>query len=180
VSARCVPALAVAFLALLPWPVFGAEWALGPSWLRSDGDEVLGGALAATWRSGRRLAFTVEASLHTGNAGGENLRELAVLAGPRLSPWPTRRLRPFLALKVGGVRARRQVEVFGLAVGASGVCDGGCPAEIGATGEAGGGFDLGLTHRIALRLPEAEYRVSRIAGGWKGGLRVSAGVVAHW
>ena len=75
---------------------------------------------------------------------------------------------------------RRQVVVFGVAVGASGVCDGGCSAEIGATGEAGGGLDVGLTHRISLRLPEAEYRLSRIAGAWKGGLRISAGVVARW
>jgi hypothetical protein len=164
----------------MPGPAFGAELALGPSWLRSDGDEVPGGGLAATWRSGRRLGFTVEASLHMGNAGGEDLRELAVLAGPRLSPWVARRLRPFLALKVGGVSARRQVQVFGVAVGANGVCDGGCPAQVGAAGEAGGGLDVGLTHRITLRLPEAEYRVSRIAGGWKHGLRVSASVVGRW
>ncbi len=179
-SGRRVAAFALVCLAPLPWPVFGAELALGPSWLRSEGDEVPGGALAATWRSGRRLAFTVEASLHTGNAGGENLREVAVLAGPRFSPWVAKRLRPFLALKVGGVSARRQVEVFGVVVGASGVCNGGCPAEIGATGEAGAGLDVGLTHRIALRLPEAEYRLSRIAGGWKGGLRLSAGLVVRW
>jgi hypothetical protein len=177
---RLMAVVLLGYMAAQGGPVFGTELALGPSWLRSNGDEVPGGALAATWRSDRRLAFVLEASLHLGDAGGENLREMAVLVGPRLSPWVEKRLRPFLALKVGGVSARRQVEVFGVVVGANGVCQGSCSAEFGATGEAGGGLDLGLTHRITLRLPEAEYRLSRIAGGWKGGLRVSAGVVARW
>lgn len=179
-SARRVAALVLGCLAPLAPPAFGAELALGPSWLRSNGDEVPGGAFAATWRSDRRLALTLEASLHTGDAGGENLREVALLVGPRFSPRVAKRLRPFLALKAGGVSARRQVEVFGVAVGPSGVCDGSCSSEFGAAGEAGGGLDFGLTHRITLRFPEAEYRLSRIAGSWKGGLRVSAGVVARW
>jgi hypothetical protein len=165
---------------LFALPAPAAEIGLGPSWLRTHGDEVIGGALSATWRGAERLAWIVEASAHVGDTQGESLREIALLAGPHLSPWPQKRLRPFVALKLGAVAARRQISIFGTGVGRDGVCDGGCPSDFGPSAEAGAGIDLRLTQRIVLRIPEAEYRMSRIAGAWDRGLRVSASVVARW
>jgi hypothetical protein len=179
-AAKLSLSLALTGLTLLALPAPAAEIALGPSWLRTHGDEVIGGALSATWRGAERLAYIVEASAHVGDTQGENLREIALLAGAHLSPWPAKRLRPFVALKLGVVAARRQVSIFGTAVGRDGVCDGGCPSDFGPSGEAGAGVDLRLTQRIVLRVPEAEYRMSRIAGAWERGLRVSASVVARW
>jgi hypothetical protein len=99
------------------------------------------------------------------------------MVGPTLAPRRANRLRPFVHVKAGILIARRQVEVFGVAIGADGVCDGGCPWQTSPVLEVGGGLDIGLTPRLALRLPQADYRWSWPGGSTEGELRLSAGMV---
>lgn len=172
------PFLALAAMALLTaGQGAAADLFGGYSSLRSAGDNVRGAGLGFTWRSGRSLRLTAEVSSQIGRAAGDELTSLAVLAGPTFVPWREKRLRPFLQVKAGAGRVRRKVEVFGVAIGPAGVCHGGCPWQTGLVGEAGGGLDLRLTRRFTLRLPQADYRWSRIAGDTERGLRLSAGIV---
>lgn len=166
-----------ALLVVTAWPAAAADLFGGYSSLRSSGDNVRGAGLGFTWRSARPVRFTAELTSQLGPAAGEDLTAVALVAGPTWAPWPVRRLRPFLHVKAGPLFSRRQVEVFGVAIGRDGVCDGGCPWQTGLVAEAGGGLDLRVTDRLALRLPQADYRWSRVAGGTERGLRLSAGLV---
>jgi hypothetical protein len=67
--------------------------------------------------------------------------------------------------------------VFGVSIGADGVCDGGCPYQTGPAAEVGGGLDIRVGGRWAVRLVQADYRVTRLAGETDHALRLSAGVV---
>ena len=162
-----------------PGTVEGAEIALGYSGLQADGSLTHGGALAfASPRGGGRLRLLAEVSAQSGGAsGGERLRELGLLAGAAWAPWPGGRLSPFVSLKAGVVSAQRSVQVFGVSIGAGGVCDGGCPYHTGPAAEVGGGLDLRVGGRWAVRLAQADYRVTRLAGETDHALRLSAGIV---
>jgi hypothetical protein len=157
----------------------GAEIALGYSGLQSDGSLTHGGGLAlASPRGGGRLRLVAEVSAQSGGAsGGERLRELGLFAGAALAPWPGGRLSPFVSLKAGVVSAQRSVQVFGVSIDADGVCDGGCPYQTGPAAEVGGGLDLRVGGRWAVRLVQADYRVTRLAGETDHALRLSAGIV---
>ena len=159
--------------------VEGAEIAIGYSGLRAGGDLTHGGALAfASPRGEGRLRLVVELSGQSGSAvGGERLREFGLLAGASLAPWPNGRLSPFVSLKAGAVSAQRSVTVFGVSIADDGVCDGGCPYQTGPAAEVGGGLDLRVGTRWALRLAEADYRVTRLRGVTDHALRLSAGIV---
>jgi hypothetical protein len=153
------------------------EWSAGYSGLRESGDFVHGAALGARWRTGSALRLALEATAHSGAAAGETRRELALLAGAELAPWHGSRFSPFVSVKGGAVGSSRHVEVFGVSISPTGVCNGSCGYEVGPAAEAGGGVDVRLAGRWALRLPEAEYRIGRIAGTTERGLRLSAGLV---
>ena len=157
----------------------GAEIALGYSGLQADGSLTHGGGLAlASSRGGGRLRLVLDLSAQSGGAsGGERLREIGLLAGAALAPWPSGRLSPFLSLKAGVVSAQRSVTVFGVSIGADGVCDGGCPYQTGPAGEVGGGLDLRIGQRWALRLVQADFRLMHLAGETDHALRLSAGIV---
>jgi hypothetical protein len=159
--------------------VEGAEIALGYSGLQADGSLTHGGGLALAFpRGGGRLRLVAEVSAQSGGAsGGERLRELGLLAGAAWAPWPGGRLSPFVSLKAGVVSAQRSVQVFGVSIGADGVCDGGCPYHTGPAAEVGGGLDLRVGGRWAVRLAQADYRVTRLAGETDHTLRLSAGIV---
>ena len=148
----------------------------GYSSLAAEGDQVAGAALAFRWRLGHTWRLVAEASGQSGLSQGEDLREIAVTAGPVWSPWPKHRLSPFAQVRAGGVFTRSQVEVFGVASNKDGVCDGNCPAETGLVAEGGVGLDVGLTSRLALRLPQVDYRWTS-SGDDAGDLRLSAGLV---
>jgi len=159
--------------------VHASEIALGYSGLSSEGDITHGGGFAlASPRSGGRLRLVLDLSAQSGGAaGGERLRELGLLAGAAFAPWPRGRLSPFVSLKAGVVSAQRSVTVFGVSIGADGVCDGGCPYQTGPAGEVGGGLDLRVGERWALRLVQADFRVMRLAGETGHAVRLSAGIV---
>ena len=157
----------------------GAEIALGYSGLQADGSLTHGGGLGfASPRGGGRLRLIAEVSAQSGGAaGGERLRELGLLAGAALAPWRGGRLSPFVSLAAGLVSAQRSVTVFGVSIGADGVCEGGCPYQTGPAVEVGGGLDLRVGSRWAVRLGQADYRVTRLAGETGHALRLSAGIV---
>jgi hypothetical protein len=148
------------------------EWSAGYSGLRENGDLVHGAALGARWHTDSAVRLALEATAHSGASGGETVREIALLGGPQWEPWRRARLSPFLSVKGGAAGRSSHVEVFGVSISPTGVCSGSCGYDFGPAGEAGGGFDLRLAGRVALR-PEAEYRVRRFAGvterGWRFG-----------
>jgi hypothetical protein len=75
------------------------------------------------------------------------------------------------------VSAQRSVKVFGVSIATDGVCDGGCPYQTGPAAEVGGGLDLRVGRHWAVRLAQADYRVTRLAGETGHALRLSAGIV---
>jgi hypothetical protein len=179
VQALFAAAACVVFLAVGRGRAEGAEIALGYSGLQADGSLTHGGGLAlASPRGGGRLRLLAEVSAQSGGAaGGERLRELGLLAGAAFAPWPGGRLSPFVSMKAGVVSAQRSVTVFGVSIGADGVCDGGCPYQTGPAAEFGGGLDLRVGGRWAVRLAQADYRVTRLAGETDHAVRLSAGIV---
>jgi hypothetical protein len=178
-AARAAVAAAAVLLIASSSRVQGAEIAVGYSGLRAGGDLTHGGALAvASPRNDGRFRLLAELSAQSGGAaGGERLRELGLFAGAALVPWRASRLSPFVSLKAGAVGAQRSVSVFGVSIGAAGVCDGGCPYQTGPAAEIGGGLDLRIDARWAVRLAEADYRVTRLGGVTDHALRLSAGIV---
>jgi hypothetical protein len=177
-----VPAAALVFLVSMtggPATAEASEIALGYSGLRADGDLTHGGGFAfASPRGDGRLRLVAELSAQSGGAaGGERLREIGLLAGAALAPWRSGRLSPFVSLKAGAVSAQRSVSVFGVSIAAGGVCDGGCPYQTGPAAEIGGGLDLRVGGRWAVRVVQADYRVTRLGGETDHALRLSAGIV---
>ena len=171
-------AIALGTTAAGPASVQATEISAGYSGLRSGGDLIHGAALGARWpRGGGSLALLAELSGQSGTAGGESVRDIGLFGGAALAPWSSHRLSPFVSIKVGGLVERRQVDVFGVAIGPTGVCNGGCGYHLGPAAEVGGGLDLRLGGRWALRLAEAAYRVRRIEGATDHALRFAAGIV---
>lgn len=166
----------VALLAAMPAASEAVDVFAAYTNLRTDGANVGGGALGATWGAGA-LRLVVEGTGQFGNARGEDVRDLTLMAGPVLGLRAGRRLQPFVHARAGVLSSRRQVEVFGVGIGPDGVCDGACPSRTGLAGEAGGGLDVAFGARWALRLPQVDYRIARVGSGTARDLRVSAGLV---
>lgn len=173
-SAALVLALACAA------PAHAAEVFGGYSALRLEGDNTNGASLAVTLPLAGPLRLAGEASGQFGLVQGEDLREWAFFAGPVLAPWREGRVSPFVHAKAGIVRSQRQLEVFGVAIGAAGVCAGDCPSQTGFAAELGGGLDLRLTERFAVRLPQVDLRLTGLEDDDATRLRISAGVVYRW
>jgi hypothetical protein len=167
----------VLVLAMVPPAVSSAADVFGGySSLRLQGDDAPGGSLAVSWPVRPSLAVVAEASGQLGLVRGEDLQEWALLGGPSFSPWRGHRLIPFVHVKAGLVRSRRQVDILGVAIGPGGVCDGACPSEFGFAAEAGGGVDFRLSDRFSLRI-QGDYRLVRLESDSAGRLRLSAGLV---
>jgi hypothetical protein len=169
--------LVVIGLALSAFPASAAEVFGGYSMRRIDGDSARGGALGLRVPFARGLAFGVEGTYHSGALGGEDVREMALLAGPVLRLGGGGRLSAFAQARGGVTRERRQIEVFGVAIGPDGVCSGSCPSRTAFAAEAGAGLDLRLGARWSLRLAQADYRLTRSAGEDGRRLRFAAGLV---
>ena len=175
---RLIPALVLLALAAEAAPARATELSASYSGLRQGGDLVHGVTLGAAWpRRAGSLLLLLEASGQDGLSAGESLRGMGLMAGAAAAPWRGRRLSPFVSLKGGMVRERRQVEVFGVAIGPDGVCSGGCPSATGPAAEIGGGLDLRIHGRWAVRLAEADYRVRRLGGRTERGVRLGVGLV---
>jgi outer membrane protein OmpA-like peptidoglycan-associated protein len=104
------------------------------------------------------------------------------LFGPRVSFRNHGRLTPFLQVLGGAARAS-EVSVNGCA-GSILACQP-LPEQTAFALTAGGGLDLRLNHRIALRLFQAEYLLTRFqdptsltgGNGWQSNVRLSTGIV---
>jgi outer membrane immunogenic protein len=116
------------------------------------------------------------ASQHTSNisGSGSDLTLTSFLAGPRYRRTVARRLSPFVQLLIGGAHAGGT-----LAPGSSGIA-GSSSAFAMITG---GGLDIGLTRRIALRAFEADYYLTRFENGGndhQNNLRIAVGVTLRF
>lgn len=152
----------------------------GYSALRLDGATVHGGGVAVRWPLTESMRVVIEGSYNRGLVRGEDLDEWAFLGGLALMPWQAKRVGLFVHAKGGLVASRRQVEVFDVAIGPDGVCDGGCPYSFGPVAELGGGLDLRLTERLAARLAQLDYRLAHVGGETIDSFRLSAGIVYRW
>jgi hypothetical protein len=132
------------------------------------GEEMFHGWHAALgWGIARRLDLVLDASGHRGASGsGHDLDLLAVMAGPRFAR-AGGRVRPFVHLLGGLVRTKAGVRVFDVEIAES-------ETDIG--GAAGGGFDIDVGERWALRL-SGDFRLVEIADGTVSDPRFSAGAV---
>jgi peptidoglycan-associated lipoprotein len=100
---------------------------------------------------------------------GQSLSLLSYQVGPRVY-LPMKRVTPFGQVLVGGAHASNP------AFGGSG------PSANAFAATVGGGIDLSLNRRFALRLIEADYIVTTFSNGvndHQNNLRLSFGVVAH-
>jgi hypothetical protein len=171
------------FVLLALWvasPAAGKDLLGSYSTMRVDDRQMNGAAVAATWRLRETVGVSVQGSLERGLIEGQNFEEWAFLGGPVLTPWPARRLSPFVHVKAGLARSRRQIEVLGVAIGADGICDGGCPYSTGAAAEFGGGLDYRVSDRFSVRVPQVDYRVTQLDEAAAKRLRLSVGIAYRW
>jgi outer membrane immunogenic protein len=136
-----------------------------------------GGSGWVSFNFTRSLALVGEiASQHASNVSstGADLTLTSYLAGPRYTWVRPHRLTPFAQFLVGGAHAGGT-----LAPGSSGL-----PGSSSAFAMvAGGGLDIGLTRRIAVRAFEADYYLTRFDNGvndHQNNLRIEAGVVIRF
>jgi hypothetical protein len=178
VSARAIRHVVAALVVVLAGTAVRAEAGVfaGYSQLRVDGDDARGGALALRRPLFGGLKLDVELTAHQGDVGGDSLREITLMAGPVLQAGGGR-FRPFAHALLGVAHTRQQVEIFGIAIGPDGVCNGSCGGKLGPALSAGAGLDWGLGSRLSLRLPQVDYVLVRMGGQTVHRLRGSAGIV---
>jgi outer membrane protein OmpA-like peptidoglycan-associated protein/opacity protein-like surface antigen len=107
------------------------------------------------------------------------------MAGPRVSWRDHDRLTPFLQV-LGGIARADEVTLEGCTAPIYACTP--LPRETVFTMTAGGGLDYRLNHRIALRLLQAEYLLTRFRDptsltgdtGWQNNVRLSAGIVLRF
>jgi outer membrane protein OmpA-like peptidoglycan-associated protein len=117
---------------------------------------------------------------HTGDYGGVpdvSSNIISYLFGPRVSFRNSSRVTPFIQFLLGGARLSSDAGSLG------------GPTSLTSNGFAlatGGGLDFGLTRRVALRLPQVEYFMTRFDSNLAGApshqnnLRASAGLLLRW
>jgi outer membrane immunogenic protein len=108
------------------------------------------------------------------SSSGADLTLTSFLAGPRYRRTVAGHFAPFVQVLLGGAHAGGS-----LAPGSSGL-----PGSANAFAMiAGGGLDIGLTRRIALRAFEADYYLTRFDNGvndHQNNLRIAAGVIIRF
>ena len=140
----------------------------GYSMLASEGEAKHGGHAALGWGVwGPSLGLLFDVSGHQGrDIEGTDVSVLSLMAGPR-GTFGTGRLRPFVYVIGGVVRSKASVSVFDVEISESSTDFGGA---------AGGGLDIGLGARWAVRLA-GDYRLVSVEGETTDEPRFSAGVV---
>ncbi|MGD0630327.1 MAG: hypothetical protein ABR987_13305 [Terracidiphilus sp.] len=100
------------------------------------------------------------------------------LAGPRLSYRKHDRITPFAQILFGGIRASQETVCT--------VCAPSLPAENAFALTAGGGLDVRVHHRLAIRVIQAEYMMTRFenlttaGSGSQSDVRISTGIVLRF
>lgn len=133
-----------------------------------------GGSGWVAFKFSRSLGLVGEIASQTASnisSSGADLTLTSYLAGPRYAWLHAGRFAPFAQLLLGGAHAGGT-----LAPGSSGM-----PGSANAFAmSAGGGVDIGLTRRIAVRAFEADYYLTRFDNGvndHQNNLRIEAGMV---
>ena len=135
--------------------------------LSSDGETMHGWHTALAWGVWGRIGLLLDVSGHLGSdAEGTDVSLLSVMAGPRFT-FGDGRFRPFVHVIGGIVRSKASISVFDIEISES-------TTDFG--GAAGGGVDVGLGDRWALRVA-GDYRVVKIDDETVSDPRFSAGVV---
>jgi outer membrane immunogenic protein len=143
-----------------------AEVSASYSYLRegsSDGTNANGGSFSVAGNFNRWLGIAGDFGAYHSSPFGLNLNTYTFLAGPRFSVRSDSRVTPFAQVLLGGAHLTAG---YG---GASG-------STSGFAYSAGGGVDLGLTKRLALR-PQFDYIGIRASGNTLNSYRASFGVV---
>ena len=128
-------------------------------------------SLASGWAAGMQvnlrgpLALVADFSGAYGTQSGVELRQYNFLAGPRLT---LRRGRAAIFAHVLPGMSRLNARAGGAEDTASAFA-----------AAAGGGLDVRLSRRVGLRLVQADYLVTRLAGNTQNNLRLSSGVVIY-
>lgn len=136
-----------------------------------------GGSGWVSFNFTRSIALVGEiAGQHASNVSstGADLTLTSFMAGPRYTWTRPYRLAPFGQALVGGAHAGGA-----LAPGSSGLPGSGNAFAM----TAGGGLDIGLTRRIALRAFEADYYLTRFDNGTndhQNNLRIAVGVIVRF
>lgn len=140
----------------------------GYSMLVSDGETMHGGHAALGWGVwGPSVGLLLDVSGHQGgDAEGTDVSALSLMVGPRVT-FGGGRVRAFVHVIGGIVRSKASVSVFDVEISESATDFGGA---------AGGGIDLGLGDRWALRLA-GDYRLLKLEDETASDPRFSAGVV---
>jgi Outer membrane protein beta-barrel domain len=141
----------------------------GYSMLATDGETMHGWHAALGWGLSGRFGLLLDVSGHQGTVEGTDIGTLSLMAGPRVT-FGAGRLRPFLHVIGGVVRSKASVSVFDIEISES-------TTDFG--GAAGGGFDIGLGDRWAIRLA-GDYRVVKVDDETASDPRFSAGVAYNF
>ncbi len=111
---------------------------------------------------------------HAGDVGGTGIdgNMFSYLFGPRVSFRNNPRFTPFLQASIGGVRATGTNVIARTSKSA-------------LAGTAGGGLDINVNDRVAIRLAQAEYMLTRFrnipgTNFNQNNIRVSSGIVFRW
>lgn len=164
--------LCVLGLLIVAPPVWaGGELFGGYSLFRRSGDDhrhAQGWNAAVGWDLRGPLAVALDVSSHYGSSNGTTDGQLTVALGPSLRLARRSRVRPFLHVLVGLARTSSGIKVFDVSISES---------HTGPGGLAGGGVDVQVGERWALRALQAELLVRRAEGATEKGLRLSAGAV---
>ena len=140
----------------------------GYSMLASDGETLHGWHAAMGWGVSGHIGLLLDVSGHQGSdPEGTDVSLLSLMAGPRLTFGIGGRMRPFVHVIGGVVRSKASVSVFDVEISESATDFGGA---------AGGGFDVGVGERWALRIA-GDYRVLKVDQETASDPRFSAGVV---
>jgi len=138
----------------------------GYSHTRAGDANLNGWELSGSLPFGPRLRLVVDLSGHYGSFGGADLKQLTLLAGPRMR-WHFGRLRPFVQAMAGASRSTTTVPV------PSGTFS---DSTTGLGLAPGAGADYHLTGRWAVR-GQAELLFLRAAGVWDKDPRLAVGAV---
>ena len=144
----------------------GPDVFAGYSYTRAGDANLNGWELSGSLPYRRRLRLAVDLSGHYGSFGGADLKQLTLLAGPRMT-WRFGRLRPFAQAMAGASRSTATVALPSGAFSDSTTGWGLAP---------GAGADYRLTRRWAIRA-QAELLFLRAAGVWDKDPRLAVGAV---
>jgi hypothetical protein len=107
---------------------------------------------------------------------GSDISLYTFLVGPRFSYRRSERATPFVHVLIGGVRARFETTVR-IATPAGTTTISAAASDNGPGAVFGGGLDLKLSRRLALRVIQADYLLTGLGDSAQSNARISAGLV---